>query len=30
MGRGFDDDPGYFLAAAVAGRHAATLLNAGL
>jgi hypothetical protein len=28
MGRGFDDDPGYFLAAAAAGRHAATLLNA--
>jgi hypothetical protein len=28
MGRSFDDDPGYFLAAAAAGRHAATLLNA--
>lgn len=28
MGRGFDDDPGYFLAAAAAGRHAATLINA--
>jgi hypothetical protein len=26
MGRGLDDDPGYFLAAAAAGRHAATLL----
>src|SRR4249919_3199082 len=28
MGRGFDDDPGYFLAAAAAGRHAATLISA--
>jgi uncharacterized protein DUF3866 len=28
MGRGLDDDPAYFLAAAAAGRHAATLLNA--
>jgi hypothetical protein len=27
MGRGFDDDPGYFLAAAAAGRHATTLLD---
>jgi hypothetical protein len=27
MGRGFDDDPAYFLAAAAAGRHAATLLD---
>ena len=27
MGRGLDDDPGYFLAAAAAGRHAATLLG---
>jgi hypothetical protein len=26
MGRGLDDDPAYFLAAAAAGRHAATLL----
>jgi hypothetical protein len=26
MGRGLGDDPGYFLAAAAAGRHAATLL----
>jgi hypothetical protein len=26
MGRGFEDDPAYFLAAAAAGRHAATLL----
>ncbi|HEX6873622.1 MAG TPA: DUF3866 family protein [Micromonosporaceae bacterium] len=29
MGRGFADDPEYFLAAAAAGRHAATLLTAG-
>jgi len=29
MGRGLDDDPAYFLAAAAAGRHAATLLAAG-
>jgi hypothetical protein len=28
MGRGLDEDPGYFLAAAAAGRHAATLLDA--
>jgi hypothetical protein len=28
MGRGLDDDPGYFLAAAAAGRHATTLLDA--
>jgi uncharacterized protein DUF3866 len=28
MGRGPEDDPAYFLAAAAAGRHAATLLNA--
>ncbi|HEX7211475.1 MAG TPA: DUF3866 family protein [Propionibacteriaceae bacterium] len=28
MGRSLDDDPGYFLAAAAAGRHAATLLDA--
>jgi hypothetical protein len=27
MGRGLDTDPGYFLAAAAAGRHAAKLLN---
>jgi hypothetical protein len=27
MGRGLDEDPPYFLAAAVAGRHAATLLS---
>ena len=27
MGRGFDDDPGYFLAAAAGGRHATTLLD---
>jgi hypothetical protein len=27
MGRGLADDPGYFLAAAAAGRHAAALLN---
>jgi hypothetical protein len=27
MGRGLDDDPGYFLAAAAAGRHAARLLG---
>jgi hypothetical protein len=27
MGRGLDDDPGYFLAAAAAGRHATTLLD---
>jgi hypothetical protein len=27
MGRGFDDDPAYFLAAAAAGRHATTLLD---
>lgn len=27
MGRAYDDDPTYFLAAAVAGRHAATLLS---
>jgi Protein of unknown function (DUF3866) len=27
MGRGFDDDPGYFLAAAAAGRHASSLLE---
>jgi Protein of unknown function (DUF3866) len=27
MGRSLDDDPGYFLAAAAAGRHAATLLD---
>jgi hypothetical protein len=26
MGRGLGDDPGYFLAAAAAGRHAATLV----
>ena len=26
MGRGLDGDPAYFLAAAAAGRHAATLL----
>jgi hypothetical protein len=26
MGRGLDDDPAYFLAAAAAGRHAASLL----
>jgi hypothetical protein len=26
MGRGFDDDPAYFLAAAAAGRHAARLV----
>ena len=26
MGRGYDDDPAYFLAAAAAGRHAASLL----
>lgn len=29
MGRGLDDDPAYFLAAAAAGRHAAALLTAG-
>jgi hypothetical protein len=28
MGRGLDEDPAYFLAAAAAGRHAATLLGA--
>jgi hypothetical protein len=28
MGRGLDDDPAYFLAAAVGGRHAAMLLDA--
>ena len=28
MGRGVHDDPGYFLAAAAAGRHAAGLLSA--
>jgi hypothetical protein len=27
MGRGLDEDPAYFLAAAAAGRHAAALLN---
>ena len=27
MGRGLDEDPGYFLAAAAAGRHATTLLD---
>jgi hypothetical protein len=27
MGRGLDADPGYFLAAAAAGRLATTLLN---
>jgi hypothetical protein len=27
MGRSLDDDPAYFLAAAAAGRHAATLLD---
>ena len=27
MGRGLDADPGYFLAAAAAGRHAAALLD---
>ena len=27
MGRGLDDDPAYFLAAAAAGRHAAALLS---
>ena len=27
MGRGFEEDPGYFLAAAAAGRHAAALLD---
>jgi hypothetical protein len=27
MGRGVDADPGYFLAAAAAGRHAAALLD---
>ena len=27
MGRGLDEDPGYFLAAAAAGRHAAALLD---
>jgi Protein of unknown function (DUF3866) len=27
MGRGLDEDPGYFLAAAAAGRHAASLLD---
>ena len=27
MGRGLVDDPGYFLAAAAAGRHAAALLG---
>jgi hypothetical protein len=27
MGRGLDDDPVYFLAAAAAGRHAANLLR---
>jgi hypothetical protein len=27
MGRGFDEDPAYFLAAAAAGRHAAALLS---
>jgi hypothetical protein len=27
MGRGLDDDPGYFLAAAAAGRHATTLID---
>jgi hypothetical protein len=27
MGRGLDDDPGYFLAAAAAGRHAIALLD---
>jgi len=29
MGRGLADDPDYFLAAAAAGRHAATLAGAG-
>ena len=29
MGRGLDDDPAYFLAAAAAGRHAADLLRHG-
>jgi uncharacterized protein DUF3866 len=29
MGRGLDDDPAYFLAAAAAGRHAATLVSSG-
>jgi len=29
MGRGLDDDPAYFLAAAAAGRHAAGLLRSG-
>jgi hypothetical protein len=28
MGRGLEDDPAYFLAAAVGGRHAAMLLDA--
>jgi hypothetical protein len=27
MGRGLDEDPAYFLAAAAAGRHAVTLLD---
>jgi hypothetical protein len=27
MGRGLDADPGYFLAAAAAGRHATTLID---
>jgi len=27
MGRGLDDDPAYFLAAAAAGRHAGTLIS---
>jgi hypothetical protein len=27
MGRGLDEDPAYFLAAAAAGRHAATLVR---
>ena len=26
MGRGYDDDPGYFLAGAAAGKHAMSLL----
>jgi hypothetical protein len=28
MGRGLEDDPAYFLAAAAGGRHAAMLLDA--
>jgi hypothetical protein len=28
MGRGLEQDPAYFLAAAAAGRHAASLLHA--